>query len=229
MPTNSGSTSLQGLSFPTLPDPAHPDNQKELAQQLDSRVVMRFPSAAGRDAAINAPAVGMTAHLADAGKLTSYSAAGQWVEVAGSGALRPPVCSVSSHSTQAIPKDVFVAISHDAIEIDTDGMANASERGVITCQTAGIYRATASCFFDPVNPGAFCVVGIGATGRQLISVGMDSIGPNDYGAPTCDVVVTLAVGDTLDVQVRQSSAASLGLQTAFGIASVTLTAELVSL
>ena len=229
MPTNSGSTSLQGLSFPTLPDPAHPDNQKELAQQLDSRVVMRFPSAAGRDAAINAPAVGMTAHLADSGKITSYSAAGQWVEVAGSGALRPPVCSVASHSTQALPEGVFTVISHDTIEIDTDGMANTSDRSVITCQTAGIYRATASAFFDPSDPGGFCVIGVGVTDRGLTCVGFDSIGANDYGAPRCEALVTLAVGDTLDVQVRQYAAASLPLQNTFGIASVTLTAELVSL
>lgn len=69
MPT----TPLSALRYPSLTDPANgPQAFQNLATDLDNRTVMRFASAAARDAAITAPVAGMLAWLDDVDQHTFH-------------------------------------------------------------------------------------------------------------------------------------------------------------
>jgi hypothetical protein len=227
MPTNSGTTMLQGLTFPTLPDPASPDNQKELAQQLDSRVVMRFVSAAARDAAINGPVDGMTAHLADSGKLTSYSG-GLWSEVGGPSALRPPCAVVSTNSTGAIATGSQVILAFQSADIDTHGMWSGGTD--IVAPVAGIYRVSATVGFEavPTVNGSAIVAVSKSSGANAI-VGSSAYSPHNYPRPAASGMLTLAAGDSISLTVFQSTGAARNLYGIFGVPTAILEMSLVSL
>jgi hypothetical protein len=218
---------LQGLTFPTLPDPASPDNQKELAQQLDSRVVMRFVSAAARDAAINGPVDGMTAHLADSGKLTSYSG-GLWSEVGGPSALRPPCVVVSTNSTQAIASGSYLSLAFQSADIDTHGMWSGGTD--LVAPVAGIYRVTGTVGFEAaptVNASAMVAIA-NSSGANTIG-GTSAYSPNSYPRPAASGMLTLAAGDSISLTVFQSTGAARNLYGIFGVPTAILEMSLVSL
>ena len=231
MPTNSGTTPLQNLTFPTLPDPASPDNQKELAQQLDSRIVMRFVSAAARDAAINSPVDGMTAHLADSGKLTSFSG-GAWSDVGGPMSLRPPCVQVVTDSTVGLTSGDQYTVPFQRAEIDTHGMWDGGTG--LVAPVAGIYRATGSVGVASSASAAGVVsVFVGLTEWTLVGTGWLDVGPEyapySYPRPEASGLIQLAAGDVVTINVIQLSGVTQNLYGIFGAPTAMLEMSLVSL
>lgn len=67
-------TPLSGLPYPQATDTADiPAHFQSLAEGIDARTVLRFATAAARDAAITTPAAGMVVWLTSPGQLTHYT------------------------------------------------------------------------------------------------------------------------------------------------------------
>jgi hypothetical protein len=72
-------TPLSGLPYPQPTDTANlPLHLQSLAEGIDSRTVLRYATAADRDAAITTPAAGMVAWLSTPGTLSYYTGSA-WV------------------------------------------------------------------------------------------------------------------------------------------------------
>ncbi|GAA3769470.1 hypothetical protein ACFS5L_36385 [Streptomyces phyllanthi] len=82
-------TPLGGLPFPQPTDTADlPLHLRSLAEGIDSRTVLRYPTAADRDAAITTPAAGMVAWLTTPGTLSYYTGSA-WVAMGAWNAYTP--------------------------------------------------------------------------------------------------------------------------------------------
>ncbi|MEV4335458.1 hypothetical protein [Streptomyces sp. NPDC049590] len=106
-------TPLGGIPYPEPADPANvPQHLQSLAEAVDARTILRYSTAAARDAAITTPAPGMVAWLAGPGQLTHYNGTA-WLPVAavpvfaqnndaGSTASTTPVELLASASTDPL-------------------------------------------------------------------------------------------------------------------------------
>lgn len=149
MTTNTGATSIQAIPYPQLADQAHPDNVKELANYIDGRIVMRFASAAARNAAIASPAAGMSAWLTDVKQITVYDGTGWKVgvdPVAFALVTNPPLCEVTASSTANVPSGSFTLVAFDGEVEKTANMthSNVTNNSRVTVGLAGRYLIHAS-------------------------------------------------------------------------------------
>ena len=212
MTTNTGATSIQAIPYPQLADQAHPDNIKELANYIDGRIVMRFASAAARDAAIASPAAGMSAWLTDVKQITVYDGTSWKVGVDPAVfalSTTPPYCQVTASSTANVGSGSFTNIAFDGEVEKTANMthSNVTNNTRVTVTIAGLYTVTVSTSWTA-----------NATGMRGILVKKNGTNMfQDYqGAPTTQGSsvsaswdIRLAANDYIEAARYQSSGGNL--------------------
>ena len=123
-------------------------------------------------------------------------------------------CRLWNNATQSIPNVTATAVTFNTEKWDTDGMHSlVSNTHLVTIQTAGKYMVVASIEFDP-----------NATGNRQIYIYKNGTELQIYGidwAPRSDAktllsvfcFADLAVNDTIQLKVYQSSGGSLNIAT----------------
>ena len=169
MPT----TAINDLPYPALATPAQPDipaDFQALAEQVDTRLVARYASAAARDAAIPAPVDGMVCYLADTDSFSSR-VNGAWVSMvvanatwqnpaAGTAGLRSiGVTSVTAHAG-----DVGAAAETRAVAAPGGVCAGLTAATATATATATVVSAPAA---DHIRVVKSIVVATGASSTAL--------------------------------------------------------------
>lgn len=117
------------------------------------------------------------------------------------------------NSVQNVPNGVFTAVSYDTVAWDPQGMVDLVAHPTrITAVHAGKYRLTAGVRFDPNPTGArqMAIRVNNATTWATFSVPAVTEALQ-ISALTGTVDVALAIGDFVEMQVRQSSGGALSV------------------
>lgn len=128
----------------------------------------------------------------------------------GTGLVKHPACELSRASNQAIPNNAWASVIWDVEAYDTDALFDTSAgTGVITIRTPGLYAITAQTEFASNSTGIRGLSLVPNVGKGAwVESGASS---NPSGRMNITLRRKFAVGDTVSVQVIQTSGASLNL------------------
>jgi len=177
---------------------------------LASQTVMVFADAAARTSAIASPQEGMISYLKDTNSVEYYSGSA-WTPVSGGGGVSFTGCSLyDTTSTQSISNNTATLITWDSENFDTSAFhSTSSNTSRITIPTgkAGYYMFTTYGFFDS-NALGNRRIDIRKNG-SLIRSWPSSSTTSTFTGLNLTCVLSLAVGDYIEVAVFQSSGGSL--------------------
>ncbi|MFF5703386.1 hypothetical protein ACFY7H_12895 [Streptomyces sp. NPDC012794] len=195
----------QGIQISSLTDPP---NAALMAQNLAAVVpqtVMRFASAAARNAALTSPVAGMTAWVTAEGLLTVYNGSA-WAGVA---TTVKPMFIGKQTITQSVGNTLWAPLSMDSEILDTHGgHSTITNNTRYTCQVAGWY--------DVRGRAAFANNNVGARGARIhlngsfIQGAANLCSPGNLaGVVEVNHILYLGVGDYVEVAGGQNSGGSL--------------------
>lgn len=135
-------TPLNALPYPQSTDTANlPLHFQSMAEAIDSRTVLRFATAAARDAAITTPAAGMVAWLSTPGQLTHYT-----------GTLWAPVAPVPVFKSN---NDAGTTVSTTAVEVLTDSSTTAVTAAFTAPPTGQVIVALGAYMYSSAAYGSY--------------------------------------------------------------------------
>lgn len=123
--------------------------------------------------------------------------------------IDPPSCSVFNSGTQSVPSQTspFTILNADSENFDNDGMhSTVSNTSRLTVQTAGRYWVQTVVSFDADATGGLRGCRFVVNGSSQVNTGA-SLPPAASGNTVINAAFpfTLAVGDFVEVEVRQNS------------------------
>jgi hypothetical protein len=199
------STPLNGLPWPQPYDPADiPGAIQNLANALDTRLVMRFASTTARDQVITTPVAGM---LAFAGTTFTYYTGSAWVVLL----QDQPFALYLQTSAQSIPSTTLTAITFPAPSVDTNAGYKAANPSRYTPTVPGYYQVSGQICYSVDTTGGRC---LNLTKNGTIGFGQNAAAaiPSTYYNTTVSatgVAYFNGTTDYLEMYAHQNTAGAL--------------------
>lgn len=129
--------------------------------------------------------------------------------------LNPPTAQVSQTATQSLANTTFTPISFDVNILDTYGGHSTTVNNTrYTAQVAGIYQVSGIVTFASNSTGDRAAeIGKNGSGISYSTTGFRASTGTVTGVPVPGILITLAVGDYVEILGWQSSGGALSTQT----------------
>lgn len=137
----------------------------------------------------------------------------------GTGANTSPIVSVRQTVAQTLTTGTWAAVTMDFETLDTDGMhSTATNTSRLTVVTAGWYLVNGTAGFASnatgVRQAGLRVNGTGTSTSNSGQVNINAVGGGQPSALQVSSLVQLAVGDWIELVMRQTSGGNLDTETA---------------
>jgi hypothetical protein len=179
---------------------------------LMDQSVMAFPSASARGSAISSPTEGMITYLDDINQFQGSHGGSTWYPIAGV----MPFVHYNHTATQSIANNTETTISSWVL-VSSKGMTAASDyftqaSGTFTVVKSGFYRIQAAANFS-TNATGIRSLGITAGGASFGRTVAPAYTITGQTLVQNILELDLVAGDTINLQVAQSSGGALTLTT----------------